>query len=72
MWSSWSHGRRVAALSVVGTAIALPLVIWVLGPNMPPGHRSDAALRDLGLRIEIRDYPRGLGADLSVKIGELI
>ncbi len=43
MWSSWSHGRRVAALTVIGTAIVLPLVIWVLGPNMPPGKRTDAA-----------------------------
>jgi cytochrome c oxidase subunit II len=41
MWSSWSHGRRVAALTVIATIIVLPLVIWVLGPNMPPGKNTN-------------------------------
>jgi cytochrome c oxidase subunit 2 len=41
MWSSWSHGRRIAALTIVGTLIVLPLVIFVLGPNMPPGKSTD-------------------------------
>lgn len=49
MWSRRSHGERIAILTVVATVIALPLVIWVLGPNMPPGHRSDAA------RGQVRD-----------------
>jgi cytochrome c oxidase subunit II len=43
MWSSSSHGRRVAALTVIGTAIVLPLVIFVLGPNMPPGKATEVA-----------------------------
>ena len=38
-----SHGRRIAALCVIGTAIVLPLVIFVLGPNMPPGKGTPAA-----------------------------
>ncbi len=37
------HGARIAALTVVGTAILLPLVIFVLGPNMPPGNRTTGA-----------------------------
>jgi cytochrome c oxidase subunit 2 len=37
------HAARIAALTVVGTAIVLPLVIFVLGPNMPPGHRTSSA-----------------------------
>jgi cytochrome c oxidase subunit 2 len=37
------HAGRIAALTVVGTAIVLPLVIFVLGPNMPPGHRTTGA-----------------------------
>jgi len=37
------HAARIAALTVVGTAIVLPLVIFVLGPNMPPGHRTTSA-----------------------------
>ncbi|HUZ82622.1 MAG TPA: cytochrome c oxidase subunit II [Gaiellaceae bacterium] len=41
MWSS--HGRRIAALTVIGTAIVLPLVIFVLGPNMPPGKATQVA-----------------------------
>ena len=28
MWSSWTHGRRIAALTVIGTAIVLPLVLF--------------------------------------------
>jgi cytochrome c oxidase subunit II len=37
------HAARIAALTVVGTAIVLPLVIFVLGPHMPPGHRTTSA-----------------------------
>jgi cytochrome c oxidase subunit II len=37
------HGGRVAALTVIATAIVLPLVIFVLGPNMPPGNRTTGA-----------------------------
>ncbi len=43
MWSRSSHGRRIAALTVIGTAIVLPLVIFVLGPNMPPGKATEVA-----------------------------
>src|SRR5665811_1909902 len=38
-----SHGGKSAALTIVGTAIVLPLVIFVLGPNMPPGKRTTGA-----------------------------
>jgi cytochrome c oxidase subunit 2 len=37
------HAGRIAALTIVGTAIVLPLVIFVLGPNMPPGNRTTGA-----------------------------
>ena len=43
MWSRTSHGRRIAALTIIGAAIVLPLVVFMLGPNMPPGTRSGAA-----------------------------
>src|SRR5690348_6314219 len=43
MWSSRSHGQRIAALTVIGTAIVLPLVLFVLGPNMPPGKDTPVA-----------------------------
>jgi cytochrome c oxidase subunit 2 len=43
MWSSWSHGRRLAILTAAGTIVLLPLVIWVLGPNMPPGKSTNVA-----------------------------
>jgi cytochrome c oxidase subunit 2 len=36
MWSN-PHARRITVLTVIGTLIVLPLVIFVLGPNMPPG-----------------------------------
>jgi cytochrome c oxidase subunit 2 len=38
-----NHIRRVAILTVVATLIALPLVIWVLGPALPPGNGSEQA-----------------------------
>jgi cytochrome c oxidase subunit II len=41
MWSSWSHARRIAALTVVGTLVLLPIVIFVVGPNMPPGKNTN-------------------------------
>jgi cytochrome c oxidase subunit 2 len=43
MWSRSSHGRRIAAITVIGTAIVLPLVVFVLGPNMPPGKATQVA-----------------------------
>jgi len=41
MWSSWSHARRLTVLTVVGTIVLLPIVIFVLGPNMPPGKNTN-------------------------------
>jgi cytochrome c oxidase subunit 2 len=38
-----SHAGRIGALTLIGTAIVLPLVIFVLGPNMPPGKRTTGA-----------------------------
>ncbi len=38
-----AHASRIAALTILGTAIILPLVIFVLGPNMPPGKRTTGA-----------------------------
>jgi len=35
-----NHVRRVTVLTIVASLIALPLVIWVLGPHLPPGHAS--------------------------------
>ena len=37
------HTLRIALLTAIATLIALPLVIWVLGPNMPPGKGTDVA-----------------------------
>ena len=38
-----NHGRRIAVLTIVATVILLPLVIFVLGPELPPGHGSEQA-----------------------------
>jgi cytochrome c oxidase subunit II len=38
-----NHLRRFGVIWLVVTLIALPLVIFVLGPDLPPGHGSDAA-----------------------------
>ena len=38
-----NHIRRVALLTVVASVIATPLVIWVLGPHLPPGSGSKQA-----------------------------
>ena len=37
------HARRIAALTIISSLIALPLVIWVLGPHLPPGTSSQQA-----------------------------
>ena len=37
------HGVRIAVLWAVLTAIAVPLVIWVVGPHIPPGSMSQQA-----------------------------
>ena len=34
------HGVRIATIWAVATAIVLPLVIWVVGPHIPPGAMS--------------------------------
>ena len=34
------HGRRIAAIWIVATVIVVPLVIWVVGPHIPPYHDS--------------------------------
>lgn len=36
-----NHARRLGAIWLVATVIALPLVIFVLGPILPPGNASD-------------------------------
>jgi len=38
-----NHTRRFATIWIVATLIALPLVIFVLGPHMPPGNGSEQA-----------------------------
>jgi cytochrome c oxidase subunit 2 len=38
--SEVNHFRRVAIIWLVVTVVAVPLVIWVLGPIMPPGKGS--------------------------------
>ncbi len=38
-----NHIRRVAVLTIVASLIATPLVIWVLGPHLPPGNASKQA-----------------------------
>jgi cytochrome c oxidase subunit II len=38
-----NHARRFGAIWLIGSLIAIPLVIFVLGPDLPPGHGSDVA-----------------------------
>jgi cytochrome c oxidase subunit II len=42
-WSNWSHGKRVGALTALVTIVLLPIVIFVVGPNMPPGKDTNVA-----------------------------
>jgi cytochrome c oxidase subunit II len=37
------HGRRVFAIWLVCTAVAVPLIVLVLGPHLPPGHMTTEA-----------------------------
>ena len=38
-----NHARRFTLIWLIATLIATPLVIFVLGPELPPGHGSDVA-----------------------------
>ena len=38
-----SHGRRILAIWVVCTAVAVPLIVLVLGPQLPPGRMTSEA-----------------------------
>src|SRR5271167_1250365 len=38
-----NHGRRFTTIWVVASLIATPLVIFLVGPIMPPGHASEQA-----------------------------
>jgi cytochrome c oxidase subunit 2 len=38
-----NHARRLGAIWLIATLIALPLVIFVLGPILPPGNASEQA-----------------------------
>ncbi len=38
-----NHLRRFTTIWIVATLIALPLVIFLLGPDLPPGHGSEQA-----------------------------
>jgi cytochrome c oxidase subunit 2 len=37
------HGRRILAIWLVCTAVAVPLIVLVLGPQLPPGRMSSEA-----------------------------
>lgn len=38
-----NHLRRIAVLTIVSSVIAIPLVVFVLGPNLPPGNATAEA-----------------------------
>ena len=38
-----NHGRRVLLIWLVATAVAVPLIVLVLGPHLPPGRMSSEA-----------------------------
>jgi cytochrome c oxidase subunit II len=37
------HGRRILGIWLVCTAVAVPLIVFVLGPHLPPGRMSSEA-----------------------------
>ncbi len=39
-----SHPRRIAAIWLVASAVAVPLIVFVLGPHLPPGRMSTEAV----------------------------
>jgi cytochrome c oxidase subunit II len=38
-----SHARRILAIWLVSSAVAVPLIVYVLGPHLPPGRMSSEA-----------------------------
>jgi cytochrome c oxidase subunit II len=39
-----SHSRRIVAIWLVASAVAVPLIVFVLGPHLPPGRMSTEAV----------------------------
>ncbi len=37
------HGRRILVIWLVSSVVAVPLIIWLLGPQLPPGRMSSEA-----------------------------
>jgi cytochrome c oxidase subunit II len=37
------HGRRILGIWAIANLILVPIVIWVVGPHIPPGHASQQA-----------------------------
>ncbi|MGD0981307.1 MAG: cytochrome c oxidase subunit II [Solirubrobacteraceae bacterium] len=35
------HGRNIAIIWAIATAIMVPIIIWVVGPHIPPGNLTD-------------------------------
>jgi cytochrome c oxidase subunit 2 len=47
------HGVRIAAIWVVANAVLVPIVIWVLGPHIPPGQASVQATDQHNINIAL-------------------
>ena len=45
------HARRIVAIWLVATAVAVPLIVLVLGPHLPPGRMSTEAGAQLDANI---------------------
>jgi cytochrome c oxidase subunit II len=66
------HALRIAILTAVVTLIALPLVIWVLGPNMPPGKATDVAKAQVDSNIVMLVLMTPIAAFILVYLGYVL
>jgi cytochrome c oxidase subunit 2 len=47
------HGVRIAVIWAVATVILVPIVIWVAGPHIPPGHDSQQATDQHNINVTL-------------------
>jgi cytochrome c oxidase subunit 2 len=57
-----THGRRIVVIWLVLTAIAVPLIVFVLGPHLPPGRMTSeaSAQRDANIVLTALLFPIAL------------
>jgi cytochrome c oxidase subunit II len=66
------HGIRIAAIWAVVTIVLVPIVIWVVGPDIPPGQSSNAATDQHDINVTLTALATPIVALVLVYFGYAI